>query len=84
MSEGGSVADLTYELLKRMSARFDKFEIELGDIKSRIIVLEEGLASMSARIATVEVSTAQVIKRMDRIEHRLDRIERRLDLVDAH
>ena len=44
---------------------------------------EETVASMSARVATVEVGMAGVIKRMDRFEGRLEPIERRLDLVDA-
>ncbi|MBU6166645.1 MAG: hypothetical protein KGQ52_11020 [Alphaproteobacteria bacterium] len=72
------------EQFRRLNTRFDKLEMDIGEIKSRLIVLEEGQASMSARIATVEVSMAGMNKRMDRVDNRLDRIERRLDLVEQH
>ena len=83
MSEEESVVSLIGEQFRRLNQRFDKIELALGDIKGRIIVVAETMASMSARVATVEVSMAGVIKRMDRFEGRLERIERRLDLVDA-
>jgi hypothetical protein len=79
-----NVIDFIGEQFRRLNLRFDKFELDLADLRGRVIVLEESQASMSARIATLEVSTAGVIKRLDRIENRLDRIERRLDLVEAH
>lgn len=84
MTDQSEIINFIGEQFRRLNARFDKFELELGDVRSRMVVLEEGQASMSARIATVEVSSAQVIKRMDRIENRLERIERRLDLVESH
>jgi len=71
------------EQFRRSNGRFDKLELDIGDIKTRLIVLKEGQASMSARIATVEVGMAGINKRMDRVESRLDRIERRLDLVET-
>lgn len=72
------------EQFRRLNGRFDKLELDVADIKTRLIVLEEGQASMSARIATVEVSLAGMNKRLDRVDNRLDRIERRLDLVEQH
>lgn len=71
------------EQFRRSNGRFDKLELDIGDIKTRLIVLKAGQASMSARIATVEVGMAGINKRMDRVESRLDRIERRLDLVET-
>ncbi|WP_353199882.1 hypothetical protein [Sandarakinorhabdus sp.] len=71
------------EQFRRSNGRFDKLELDIGDLKTRLIVLKEGQASMSARIATVEVGMAGINKRMDRVESRLDRIERRLDLVET-
>ena len=71
------------EQFRRSNGRFDKLELDIGDIKTRLIELKEGQASMSARIATVEVGMAGINKRMDRVESRLDRIERRLDLVET-
>jgi tetrahydromethanopterin S-methyltransferase subunit G len=71
------------EQFRRLNGRFDKLELDIGNIKTRLIVLKEGQASMSARIATVEVGMAGINKRMDRVESRLDRIERRLDLVET-
>ncbi len=83
MTEQENIVNFVGEQFRRLNLRFDKFELEMGDIKSRMIVTEESLASMSARVATVEVSMAGIIKRMDRIENRLERIERRLDLVEV-
>jgi len=84
MAEQGDILNFVGEQFRRLNLRFDKLELDIMDIKSRIMVVEEGQASMSSRIATVEVSSAQIIKRLVRVETRLDRIERRLDLVDAH
>ena len=84
MSDQENVINFIGEQFRRLNVRLDKFDLEMGDIKGRMVVVEETLASMSGRVATVEVSMAGVIKRMDRIEGRLERIERRLDLVEAH
>ena len=84
MVEQADIINFIGEQFRRLNLRFDKLELDVMDIKSRMIVVEEGQASMSVRIATVEVSATQIIKRLDRVETRLDRIERRLDLVDAH
>ena len=76
MTDQAEIGNLTYELLKRMSARFDRFEIELLDIKMR-------LSSMDDHIAGLMTSVAGIHSRIDRLEERVGRIERRLDLVDA-
>ena len=83
MSEQDNIINFIGEQFRRLNLRFDKFEIEIGDLKGRMIVVEEGLASMLARIATVEVSTAGMIKRLDRVESRLERVERRLGPLDS-
>jgi archaellum component FlaC len=77
MAEPTNIADMTYELLKRMSGRFERFEHEMVDVKLR-------LSSMDDHIAGLTTSVAGVHSRMDRLDERVGRIERRLDLVDAH
>lgn len=77
MADQAEIGNLTYELLKRMSGRFDRFELELMDVKMR-------LASLDDHVSGLGVSVTGLTTRMDRVESRLDRIERRLDLVDAH
>jgi len=74
MADQNEIGNLTYELLKRMSARFDRFELELMDVKRR-------LSSLDDHVSGVGISLTGLTTRMDRVESRLDRIERRLDLV---
>jgi phage shock protein A len=83
VSDYPDLASHTLELLKRLNGKIDSLLIDVGDIKTRLVVVAEGIASMAVRIATTEVSTAQVIRRLDRIESRLERIERRLDLNEG-
>lgn len=82
MNDGAEIINFVGEQFRRLNLRFDRLELEIGDMNGRMIVVGEGIASMSARIASVEVSTARMIKPVDRVENRLKRIERRLNLVD--
>ena len=70
------VAHLTYELLKRMSARLERVEDDISDIKTRLGAVEAAVAQHSVQFAALN-------GRMDRFDERLKRIERRLDLTDA-
>ena len=70
------VANLTYELLKRVSIRLERMEDDISDIKSRLAVVEAAVAQHSVQFAALNA-------RMDRFDERLKRIERRLDLTDA-
>ena len=54
--------------LRQMDAKLDRVIDDVGEVKTRVGILEQQYASLSSRI--------------DRIEHRLDRIEKRLTLVD--
>ena len=82
MSE--TVESLILEQFRRTHGRSDKLGLEIGDVESRLIMLEATTASFSSRIATVEVSTATVSQRTDRIESRLDGVERRAERVETH
>ena len=77
------VASLTYELLKRVSARLERVEDELSDVKTRMTSLETGQALIRQELVQQSVQIAALNGRMDRFDERLKRIERRLDLTDA-
>ena len=70
------VGSLTYELLKRVSARLERIEDDVSDLKVRLSGVEAAVAQQAVQIAALNA-------RMDRFDERLKRIERRLDLTDA-
>jgi septal ring factor EnvC (AmiA/AmiB activator) len=74
---------LMIEILPRMQGPLNAVQLKLGDMETRITLVEEATSSMSARIASLEVGVAAVLKRLYRHEHRLDRIETRLGLIAA-
>ena len=53
--------------LRRIDEKVDRLIDDVGDLKSRMSSVEEGLAGVNRRI--------------DRMELRLDRVERRLDII---
>ena len=55
--------------LRRISEQIDSLRDDNREVKTRLGILEQQVASLSSRL--------------DRIEARMDRIEKRLDLVDA-
>jgi hypothetical protein len=55
--------------LRRISEQIDALREDSREIKTRLGILQQQVASLSSR--------------MDRMELRLDPVERRLDLVDA-
>lgn len=54
--------------LRRISEQIDALREDNREIKTRLSILEQQMAS--------------VVARLDRVELRLDRIERRMDLVE--
>jgi hypothetical protein len=56
-------------LLRRLDEKLDRLVDDVRDLKLRMTLVENGLATLNGRV--------------DRIEARLERIERRLDLVEV-
>ena len=72
-----NVESVVLEQLRRLNGKFDRFELELGDMKPR-------LASVEDHLASVVMSAAGLNSRLDRMDGRVARIERRLELTDAN
>jgi tetrahydromethanopterin S-methyltransferase subunit G len=77
MAEEGEILNFIGEQFRRLNARLDNIENDLGDVKLRVSATEEHLASLM-------MSMAGVNSRLDKVEARLNRIERRLELTDAN
>ena len=71
-----NVESLVLENLRRLNSRFDKFELEMMDVKMRLTSVDEHLAGIMTSVYGIN-------NRLDRLEERVGRIERRLDLTDA-
>ncbi|WP_231621586.1 hypothetical protein [Sphingomonas sp. 37zxx] len=71
-----NVENLVLEQLRRLNARFDKFELEVVDLKMRMTSADEHLGG-------IMMSVSGINNRLDRLDERVGRIERRLDLTDA-
>ena len=82
MAGQDEIANHTLEWMKRISAKLDTLTLEVGDLKLRMAAVEDMSATVSHRVAGVEVQMTNLIKRIDRVDDRLGRIERRLDLHD--
>jgi len=74
--EHPAIADLTYELLKKMCAEQQEMRLDILDLKMRASSQDEHLSGLV-------MSNAGINTRLDRIDERLGRVERRLDLTDA-
>ena len=70
------VADLTYELLKRVHAEFGEFRKDMVSVKMRLSSLEQHQAQMSADLARIN-------SELDDIRADVSLIKRRLDMVEA-
>jgi predicted nucleic acid-binding Zn-ribbon protein len=76
MGMNDNVENLVLEQLRRLNHRFDKFELEVVDLKMRMSAVDEHLAG-------IMISVSGINNRLDRIDERVGRIERRLDLTDV-
>ncbi len=70
------VTNIVLEHLKRIQGKLADIEIDLGDVKVRMSLIEQHQGQMLVLLGGLN-------QRMDRFDERLPRIERRLDLVDA-
>ncbi|HEX8511760.1 MAG TPA: hypothetical protein VF688_01495 [Allosphingosinicella sp.] len=70
------VADLTYELLKRMNSDLTDVKREMSSFRVRLSSIEQHQVAMSGDIAQIRVE-------LDDIRSDVSLIKRRLDLVDA-
>ena len=68
--------ELILEHLKAIRASQDETREDIRELKSRVTLVEKGMAKVQEAVAGVN-------GRIDRVEVRLDRIEKRLDLVEA-
>jgi predicted nucleic acid-binding Zn-ribbon protein len=71
-----NVADLTYELLKRVHA-------DLSELKREVVSNRARLSSLEQHYATVSGDLAQIRIELDHIRVDISQIKRRLDLVDV-
>jgi chromosome segregation ATPase len=70
------VADLTYELLKRVHADLAELKREAVSGRARLSSLEQHYATMSGDLAQIRIE-------LDDIRGDVSQIRRRLDLVEA-
>jgi|GEM_PF-3902329 len=70
------VADLTYELLKRVHADLAEMKREAVSSRARLSSLEQHYATMSGDLAQIRIE-------LDDIRGDVSQIRRRLDLVEA-
>jgi len=68
--------NLILDILKKIQGRLSAIEVDLGDVKARISVMEQYQGQVLTLLGGLN-------QRMDRFDERLSRIERRLDLVEA-
>ena len=70
------VADLTFELLKRMQA-------DLADVKREQLSMGVRLSSIEQHLAANQVEIARLSSDVAHMNEDIAKIKRRLDLVDA-
>jgi hypothetical protein len=68
--------NLVLEHLRPIRASQERMELDVGEMKSRVSVLEQTTGQILNSLGTMN-------QRMDRSDERLSRIERRLDLIEA-
>lgn len=68
--------NLVLDHLKKIQAPLSAIEVDLGDVKARMSVMEQYQGQVLTLLGGLN-------QRMDRFDERLSRIERRLDLVEA-
>ncbi|HUE79309.1 MAG TPA: hypothetical protein VMN38_06725 [Sphingomicrobium sp.] len=69
MAGSEDVAQLTYELLKRVNGKIDAMAADIADLKIRVSAVETTLGQQAIQIGALNA-------RMDRFDERLGRIER--------
>ena len=70
------VAEMTYELLKRVHA-------DVGELKREVVSVKHRLSSLEQHQATLAGDVARINSELDDIRVDISLIKKRLDLVDA-
>ena len=68
--------NVVLEHLRRIRASQERMELDLGEMKSGVSVLEQTTGQILNSLGITN-------QRMDRFDERLSRIEKRLDLIEA-
>jgi septal ring factor EnvC (AmiA/AmiB activator) len=81
MAESGE--NLVLEQLRALRTDIASVKDDTREIKTRLAVLESGVASLRRDSGDFATSIAAQHLNYDRLSERIERIERRLDLADA-
>jgi hypothetical protein len=73
--------NLTLRYLRAIDAKLDRHADDVGELKARIVSLDQRMAAIEQRMLVHSIDIGLVSQRFDRFDARLARIERRLDLV---
>ena len=64
--------ELTYELLKKLNARFDKVDLSIGELRSEVNAIRGTMVSTHQEIHNIYSTLSRHETRLDRIETRLE------------
>jgi septal ring factor EnvC (AmiA/AmiB activator) len=78
-----SIENLVLEQLRALRTDIASVKDDTREIKTRLAVLESGVASLRRDSGDFATSIAAQHLSYDRLSERIERIERRLDLADA-
>jgi len=76
------IENLMLEHLKRFQATLDRLERKLDELTARVANVEGSLANVIRHLGDLAAADAAQQLAIDNISRRLDRIERRLELAD--
>lgn len=79
----GNIDNLVFEQLRALRADVASVKEDTREIKTRLAVVESGIASLRRDNGDFASSIAAQHLSYDRLAERVERIERRLDLADA-
>ena len=80
---GENIENLLLEHLRAIRTDIASITEDTREIKSRLTVVESGVASLRRDNGDFATSIAAQHQSYDRLTDRIERIERRLDLADA-
>jgi 4-aminobutyrate aminotransferase-like enzyme len=74
--EHPTIADLSYELLKRVQGALQEMRLDVQELKLRASSVDDHRGGLMIAVSGVNT-------RLDRIDERVQRLERRLDLTEG-